>query len=185
MSARSIFSWKWTSMWRRRDSAPIHTVICSPESPAKFVDENQRRKSSSSISRRSCARTRCQEFSSATTIDENATSFLPGVILVALVPRVVLVRLLPGVILVRLARRDIVDVRNHIVRRVVVQGERAARVLQWDGSTRAFGLLLLRFRAPETLRLRVGAEVAASWRDRRRGVGRTGAAERRRGARTE
>src|SRR6266849_4331329 len=117
-------------------------------------------------------------------LDRN--SFLPGVVLVWRVPAVVLARLVPGVILVRFARRDVVDVRNHIVRRVIVQGERAAGVLQWDRSTRALGLLLLRFRAPETLRLGVGAEVAASRRDGCRGIdGTRRAPERRRGTRAE
>src|SRR2546428_10428835 len=62
---------------------------------------------------------------------------------------------------VRFARRDVVDIRDHVVRRVdVVEAERASGLLHRNRTARFVFTLLLFLRAAAALRLRVGPEVA-------------------------
>src|SRR6266545_2088550 len=68
----------------------------------------------------------------------------------------------------RFARGEIVDIRQSLVRRIVVERERAAGVLQRNGSAWPFRFLLFRLGVRTALRFGVGTEIARAARCRRR-----------------
>src|SRR5438128_11894224 len=67
----------------------------------------------------------------------------------------------------RFARREIVDVRQLDVRRIVVEREGASRGLQRNRTPRPLRIFLALLRPAAALRLRVGAKVAVPCRRRR------------------
>src|SRR6185436_18334835 len=77
------------------------------------------------------------------------------------------VRLFFVVLVLRLARREIVEIRQRHLRRVVLERVRAAVGLHRNGAARALIVLLLRFGVATALWFRVRSEVAASRASRR------------------